>query len=175
MNARRLVMVVGMVGCALVGALLTAWLLVSNIGLMPIAEPTRESKEVGKTEVAVTSPSPTATSSSAMYATPILQPTPVAPLISRENIQFLEEQLSGEGKAEQSLALIPQLRDGEWPTDSLLPKGTVVVIQPDSIKVDERGFATVLAKMEGSLNATFVLSLARVEDQWLVFATEEVR
>jgi hypothetical protein len=105
-------------------------------------------------------PVPTATSSGS---------TTLAP----ENAQFLELRLASSDKTEQALALIPDLRKGKWSSLAVLPAGSTLTIDQTSFSVASNGYATVSATVAGSMQGEFILHLAHVDNQWLIYQTEQ--
>jgi hypothetical protein len=104
-------------------------------------------------------------------ATPSGQPTALAP----DNVQLLESKLANSDKTEQALALIPNLRNGKWSSAAVLPAGSTLTIDQKTFSVASNGYATVTASVTGSVQGKFVLHLAVVDGQWLIYQLEQKR
>jgi hypothetical protein len=88
------------------------------------------------------------------------------------NARMLEVALNSKEKAEQVKALIPQLRQGDWQSSAVLPQGATLTIDQTSFTRDGDDYGSVNATASGSVQATFILHLVPVNDQWLISSTE---
>ena len=93
--------------------------------------------------------------------------------LTNDNARFLEQALSSSEKSEQAKALIPGLRDGEWSSNAVLPKGASLTIRQDTFVVDQDGYAQVDAVIDGSVSTVFIVGLVSIDGQWLIYATEQ--
>ncbi|MDB5186902.1 MAG: hypothetical protein JWM07_374 [Candidatus Saccharibacteria bacterium] len=104
---------------------------------------------------------------------PLPAQTTQAPSLTSENAQALERLLGSSDKNEQAQALAPGLRDGEWASNEVLPDGATLTIQHDTFTVDADGYGQVDAVVGGTLDARFILGLVFINDQWLIYTTEQ--
>jgi hypothetical protein len=97
------------------------------------------------------------------------------PPITEVNARNLERALVSSNKDEQSKALVPEIRQGEWSSTTALPKGAILTIDHPSFKTDGSGNGSVNAVVTGTVEGEFVLHLRYVDGQWLISSTEQKR
>jgi len=130
----------------------------------------QQTNDTSPTQQATSKPSQTTSAEAAKpTVTPSSKPTTLAP----ENTQLLESKLVSSSKTEQVLALVPSMREGKWSSAAVLPAGSTLTIDRESFSVADNGFATANATVTGPMQGKFILHLALVGDQWLIYRTEK--
>lgn len=94
--------------------------------------------------------------------------------LTESQVSFLETGLNSHHKDEQATILAPALRSGEWSAETILPSGATVKLDQASFVADGMGSAHVNVRVNGSVSAEFVLTLAYIDGQWfLVTSTKK--
>lgn len=92
------------------------------------------------------------------------------PPMTSERARALETLLSSGNKEEQAKAFVPELRQGEWKPDGIVPPGVSIRIDEGSFRMDSTG-ALVDVIASGTQSGSFTARLAYEENTWLIVET----